>query len=181
MRNEDARWLRTAIHGAAVSAGLIGVMLMPTGCAGYRLGSMLPPDIRTVHVATFVNRTSEPQLEAGTTSAALAEFQRDATLRVLSEVSNADTRLDVTLVGFSEQPVSFDRNSTRLANEYRITIRAEVVFRRAATGDVLVRKEVEGDTTFVVVGDLANSKRAAIPNAARDLAHKIVEAVVESW
>jgi hypothetical protein len=157
------------------------IVFTTTGCAGYRLGSMLPPDIQTVHVAMFANHTSEPQLEGTTTSAVIAEFQRDATLRVVNKGSDADTRLDVELIRFSVQPLRYDRNRPRAADEYRITIRAKLVFRRVSTGVALVEKEVEGDSTFVVTGDLTSAKRAATPAAARDLAHDIVESVVESW
>jgi len=181
MQNELFRRLRTGMYVVAALTGLTGLACTTTGCAGYRLGSMLPPDIQTVYVATFVNRTSEPQLEGKTTGAVIAEFQKDATLRVVSKESAADTRLDVQLVGFSEQALRFDRNRRRTANEYRITIRAKIVFRRVSTGAALLEKEVEGDSTFVVVGDLTSAKRAATPQAARDLAHDIVESVVESW
>jgi hypothetical protein len=163
--------------GAAVTA----LVLATGGCVGYRLGSMLPPDIKTVYVTTFVNRTSEPQLEARTTGATIAEFQKDATLKVVSGLAAADTRLDVTLLRFSEQPLRYQSDRPKTADEYRITIKAEIVFRRVSTGVVLVKKQVEGDATFVVRGDLTSSKRAAIPEAARDLAHDIVESVVESW
>ena len=66
-----------------VSAIVLACVLLP-GCAGYRLGSMLPPDIKLVHVPTFINKTSEPQLEIATTRFALQEFQTDGSLKLSS-------------------------------------------------------------------------------------------------
>ena len=64
-------------YGAASMALAVAL----TGCAGYRLGTMLPPDIQSVAVPTFINRTSEPLLESETTRAAIREFQQDGSLR----------------------------------------------------------------------------------------------------
>jgi len=181
MRSSRVDRLRNGIAKHVICMALLGVLVTGGGCVGYRLGSMLPPDIKTVYVTTFANRTSEPELESATTGAAIAEFQKDATLRVVSKLADADTRLDVTLVGFSEQPLRYQRDRPKTANEYRIVIEAEIVFRRVSSGAVIVKKTVQGDTTFVVAGDLGSSKRGAIPEAARDLAHDIVESLVEAW
>ena len=42
------------------------------GCVGYRLGSTLPPGIRTIYVPTFKNESGEPQVESETSRAAPA-------------------------------------------------------------------------------------------------------------
>ena len=38
-------------------------------CVGYRLGSMLPADIKTVYVDPVINQTDEPLIEVETTRA----------------------------------------------------------------------------------------------------------------
>lgn len=169
---------RTLACMAAVAvAGII-----TQGCAGlgYRLGSTLPEDIKTIHVPTFINDTDEPRLETETTQAAIREFRRDGTLRVVP-AGQADTLLTVRLTGLDLKPVRYDEDRVKTTSEYRMNIEALVRFERAEGGEVLLERRLYGDTTFEPRGDLASAKRAAIPDAARDLAHDIVESFVEYW
>ena len=157
------------------------LLLLSAGCVGYRLGSTLPPGIQTIFVPTFVNEAKEPQLEAQTTRAAIQEFQRDGTLRVVGREA-ADTVAEVTLTGFSLAPLRYREDRALTVREYRLKIFARLVLTqlRPQAGQML-DKEVEGEATFELTGDLSAAKRAALPEAARDLAHDIVESVVEYW
>ena len=158
-----------------------GLVLSVNGCAGYRLGSMLPPDIKTVYVPTFVNKTSEPLLEVETTRAFLQELQRDGSLRVVNE-EQADAVITVTLRSFSIDPVSYRTEQRTTAREYRILLSAGVVMTRRGSGSVVVDSpNVRGDYVFPIAGDLTSSKLRGIPLAAQDLAHNIVEKIVEVW
>jgi hypothetical protein len=40
---------------------------------------------------------------------------------------------------------------------------------------------ISGESDFVFAGDLTSSKRRALPEAAEDFGHDIVEGVVEAW
>lgn len=163
--------------GLSVLTG--GALLIIAGCANYQLGSMLPPGIRSIHVPTFVNRSSEPQIEASITAATVREFQRDGTLEV--EVrEQADAVLDVVLTGYRLQAVRYDKDRAKTAAEYRVFLEAKIAL-KSRSGGVLLEKQLRGDTTFALTGDLASAKMTALPNAAQDLAHKIVESVVEYW
>lgn len=150
------------------------------GCAGYRLGTSLPPGLRTIHVPAFGNETTEPELQTAATSAVLQELQRDGTLTVKSRES-ADTLLQVAITGFTLDPLRYDQSNARAVREYRMTITARLVFSALRPEKVLLAKTVAGDTTFEVVGDVTSAKRGALPEAAADLAHDIVESVVEYW
>jgi len=165
----------------AAAAVVLSLVLAWSGCAGYQLGSTLPPGIESVYVPTFVNNTREPQIETDTTRAAIEEFQRDGTLRVVGR-DRADTMVEVTLTGFALEPLRYDRNRALQTEEYRLRITAEIVFKRLGPEEtVMLQKTVEGSTEFDFTGDLSSSKRTALPDAADDLAHEIVESVVEYW
>jgi hypothetical protein len=168
--------------GKAAGRGVaVGILLCLCGCAGYRLGSTLPPGIRSVYVPTFVNASREPRIEADTTRAAIQEFQRDGTLRIAAR-EQADAVVEVTLTGFSLQPIRYSRDRALTTEEYRLKIAASMVFRQLRPeSKELGRRDVEGEATFELRGDLSSSKRRALPEAARDLAHDIVESVVEYW
>lgn len=158
----------------------LAVAAFGAGCAGYRLGSTLPPSITSVSVPTFVNKTSEPQLESDATAAVIREFQNEGTLMVLG-ADEADTELLVVLTSFRLEPLRYEKDESKTAQEYRMRILATLTFKDIKTGQVLMDRSVEGKTTFPFAGDLGSSKQAALPRAAADLAHNIVETVVEFW
>ena len=152
-----------------------------TGCAGYQLGTMLPPDIKTVHIPTFVNRTSEPRIEFDTTQAAIQEFQRDGSLKVAGP-DQADALLKVELGEYKIEPVAYTKEQRTKAREYRITMTAAILMTRRSDDSVVVESpRVRGEAVFPVAGDLSSSKLVGLPSAAEDLAHNIVEKVVEVW
>lgn len=150
-----------------------------TGC-GYRLGSSLPSDIRTVHVPAFANKSGEPLVENDASKAMIEELQRDGTLR-MSSSSDADSVLEVTLVSLKLEPLAYNPDDRKTANEYRLRLTADYVFKRAKTGEVLVRRKATGETTFVFAGDLVSAKRDNMGKAAQDLARNIATGVVEYW
>lgn len=166
---------------APLFAALLFIGFTLTGCVGYRLGSMLPPDIQTVYVPTFVNETQEPLLELETTRRAINFIQRDGSLRIESE-NAADAILHVTLHDFRLQALTFDQDRRAAAEEYRLLITAAIAMVRADTGEVIVQDpSITGDTTFLFTGDLTSSKQAALPDAADDLAQLIISRIVETW
>lgn len=155
-------------------------LIAATGCTTYEVGSALPPDIETIHVPPVLNQTGEPLLESEVTRALLRELQRDGTLR-MTDAESADARLDVSLVKFETAPVRYERDDTKTATEYRMLIAAQVRLTRKNEAEPMMQRVMHGDTTFTFFGDMASSKNTATPLAARDLAHDIVESMVEYW
>jgi outer membrane lipopolysaccharide assembly protein LptE/RlpB len=166
------------LHSALVA---LACAITFSGCAGYHLGSMLPPDVQSVYVPTFVNKTKEPLLEVDTTSATIEELQKDGSLKV-AEADTADATLEVTLTDFDLSPVSFRKDIDTAAKEYRMTITVAYVLRRRADNVVVSESpRVSGDATFELIGNMSSSKLRGLPKASTDLAHKIVEQLVETW
>ncbi|MFH0954294.1 MAG: LptE family protein [Verrucomicrobiota bacterium] len=173
---------RSAARGVRSAGVLLLLVLGLSGCVGYRLGSMLPKEIRSVYIPTFVNETQEPLIERDTTDAAIREFQKDGTLQVAGSPETADTVLTVTLTGYELSPISYDTARRTTANEYRITLTAAAVLTSRATGQVVAEAaKVQGESTFDVASDMTTMKRQNLPKAAADLAHGLVETVVEAW
>jgi hypothetical protein len=155
-------------------------LLLLTGCAGYRLGSTLSGDIQSVFVPTFANESVEPDLESEATGATILEIQADGTLDIEGE-NDADTILTVTVTSLTLKPLRYSGDQVTQVSEYRLIIRASFEFTERKTGRVIVKKSVTGRSTFELSGDLTSSKQEAIPDATRNLAHNIVERIVESW
>ena len=176
--------MRNKTHSLTIRITLLICVLCVlglNGCIGYGLGTTLPPDIRSVHVPTFVNETDEPQLEIRTTSATISELQKDGTLRIAHK-DQADALLEVTLKKYEVIPIRYDRDESTTPKEHRIQITALVVLTKTADQKVLVDNHaVLGESTFEIITDLTSAKRRALPKAAKDLAHNVVESVVEYW
>jgi hypothetical protein len=162
-----------------LTCGLFTALL--SGCTGYRLGSMLPDDIKTVYVPTFHNRTSEPFIISETTRAVKEALQLDGSLQITDE-RDADSILDVTLKQYSLTPIVYERSARTTPNQYRINLSASVALRRTDNGAIIVNyPDVRGDANIDFAGDLTTAKRRALPAVSRDLAHDIVELIVEYW
>jgi hypothetical protein len=159
---------------------LVGVLGISPGCIGYRLGSTLPAGINVVHVPTFINKTTEPRLEIETSQAAIREIQRDGTLSV-SDFDKSDVVLEVALIGFRLEPLRYEADNSTTTREYRLTITADIKLTNRRTKKVMTHTTVQGEADFTPTGDLSSAKREALPEAASDLAHDIVESIVEYW
>jgi outer membrane lipopolysaccharide assembly protein LptE/RlpB len=158
------------------------VLLSTTGCTGYKLGSMLPDDIKTVYIPTFVNETDEPTIIGETTRAVKEAIQIDGSLEIASSESQADSILEVTLKEYTLTPVSYERDARTTPNQYRINLNASIRLVRTDNGQTIVQYPlVQGDANFDFAADLTTAKRQALPAVSRDLAHDIVELVVEYW
>lgn len=152
-----------------------------SGCAGYRLGSMLPPDIKTICLPTFINQTTEPQIEIQATRSAMEEIQRDGSLKIVDE-NRADAVLQVRLTDYRITPLVYEATRKTAATEYRLTLYAAIVLTRRSDNKVIVENpRCYGEATFPVIGDMTSSKRIGLPKAAADLAHDIVQKVTEVW
>jgi len=171
------------MSSSARAGGLIAgaAVLLAGGCVGYRLGTTLPADVKTIHVPTFVNRSGEPLLENEATRATRQAFQQDGALRLAREATAADLVLTTTLTRLKLEPLRYRQDRPRATREYRVLVEAEIVAVRTRPAGVLVQRKVAGEATFEFGGDLATAKATALPLAAADLAHQIVRAVAESW
>jgi len=108
------------------------------------------------------------------------EIQREGQLR-LQSAETAAIRLRGTLLSYRLDPMRYDQNRPKTVAEYRVVVRARIEAVEAATGKAIVAQTVVGDATLRAAGDLTTARRAALPEAARQAAHEIVNAVVSAW
>jgi len=151
-----------------------------SGCAGYRLGSTLPADIKTIFVPLFANKSREPLIENDATAATIAEIQMDGTLKVVN-AGQADVILECTLTSVLLNPLRYNRDDVTKPNEYRLTLSAFFTLKRVKDKEILCEANVIGESTFPFIGNLVSAKQSAIPRASEDLAKRIVEKAIEAW
>ncbi len=162
-----------------LTAGLLVIVAVAGGCGGYHVGTLLPEHIKTIAVPVFVNKTSEPNLEIQATNAVINQLATDGTLRVVPE-GEADVVLTARIIRYQRKPIRYT-GVTRPA-EYRITVTVLCTLHDTHEGtDRLKDERVSGNTTFIVGAGLPASERRARPEALEDLAHDLVERIVEGW
>ncbi len=148
------------------------------GCAGYHVGTLLPERYRTIRVPMFRNATSQPNIESLATNAVIEKLNVDGTLQVVER--DPDLLLECTIVDYVRTAVRYSQRTR--PEEYRLTITVSATLKDVREGkDTWSKRPISGETEFQVGADLHSSERAALPMAMEDLAHDIVEAVVEGW
>lgn len=151
-----------------------------SGCFGYRVGTLLPKELKTIHVPVFKNLTNEPNLELRATNAVIERLNRDGTLKTVPDRDKADSILEATIIKYERKPVRFRGGSA--PGEYRLTITVKATFINLETDKILWKdKLISGEAEFIVSGSLPSSEAGALPAAFEDLAKDVVEAIVEGW
>lgn len=151
------------------------VLCILCGC-GYRVGSLLPKDIKTIAVPMFINRTPEPELEVIVTNGVIRELITDGTLNVVEK--DADTLLEGEIIDYKREPLRYTQRE--VTREYRLLIAVRIIFKDLRRNEVMWENpRVEGEATFFVGTSLPESERLALPAAIKDLSHDVVEKVVE--
>lgn len=161
--------------------GLLGMLLISGGCAGYHLGNTLPPGLTSINIPVFINDTREPGLETRVTAATIQEFQKDGSLKVLPK-EQANCILEVRIKKYELEPLRYRSDRAITAKEYRLTLTADVILRKMPGNEIMVNTPgVIGFSTFTALSDLPSARRTALPAAAADLGQRIVKTVVEYW
>ena len=114
----------------AVKRRLVVVAIMAaiiiSGC-GYNLvgkGNFLPPELKTIQVPGFVNRTTRVEVEQQVTRAVADELVFRGRLRLVSDPPEADLILRGVIDTFGITPVSF--NEQGRATQYQVAITAQI-------------------------------------------------------
>ncbi|MCF7848195.1 MAG: hypothetical protein K9M45_05035 [Kiritimatiellales bacterium] len=166
---------------SVLSIPCLAVVLLFGGCAGYELGGTAPEGIKSVHLAPVINKTTEPAIELEVTKALRQRIQFDG--RVTIENSKlADAVLEVTMTDYELQALSYDKNKTSRAREYRLIITADSQLKNRETGKVISSiNKVYGEATFPFSSDLTGAKRSTLPVAAADLSRFLLDGLLENW
>jgi hypothetical protein len=154
------------------------------GC-GYKFqgqGTPLDPEIHSVAIPIFGNRTSQTGIESEVTRALVDKFTSTRRLSVRSQAT-ADSVLLGTVKSFLALPIAVTTGQ-QVTTGYRVTVSLEVVFQRKTDGKVLCKETISEWRNYPVVVDLAtteNNKREAISQISTILAERIQEMILGSF
>ncbi|MFP3941145.1 MAG: LPS assembly lipoprotein LptE [Thermoanaerobaculia bacterium] len=127
---------RAARFAGALLATLVAAAGL-TGC-GYGLvgqGTNIPEEVREIYLSPIENRTQRQRLDQIVTEAVAQELSKRRRFSLTSDRDGADAELSGAVVGFGLTPISFDDQGR--ADEYEISVTAQVVFERLPGGEVL--------------------------------------------
>jgi hypothetical protein len=102
--------------GIRVLVGMLGLLTVLSGCAGYRVGNISGRElqgVRSVFVPTVKNETIEPGLPVMVSNEIIRRFDNDGTLETLQS-AQADSELDVTIKRMERRPVRGNRRNNSL-------------------------------------------------------------------
>jgi hypothetical protein len=178
------RKLLVAAAGAAVLVGL-------AGCATYRAGSLMHPQVKTVAVGEFSNATDVPQLGPWLRQRLADQFMLDGSLR-LTTLDRADIVVsgritDVTMAQIAAVKARSDRARADDRNAYQgeiyrteVSVQFDTTLRRDER-TVLPRQTVRGHADFPRLPDIEMARQDSLKQATVDAAARIVAQITEAW
>jgi hypothetical protein len=161
----------------------LGFAVLGCSCAYTTSTAQLPSHLRTVAVPVFENSTAEYNLEQDVTAAVIGRFVQDNHLKVVDE-RTADCVVRGKIIEYRNSVFGI-QTSNDIAQEYRVTIGIEIVFK-----DLVKNREVWNDKALVktanyyvqdVPGHPAQSEIDGRKTAIAKLADEIFSRSVESW
>lgn len=150
---------------------VMGLFLTMTACAYRPVGRL--PLTRTFALVPFTNGTFKPGLQATLHSAVLDELGRDPAVR-LEAPETADTLLEGTIAGYTNDGVGFDEQD--IARRFRVQIRFRLIIRDRQSKTVLLMEDLVGEALYTAGPSVTTTKAAeadALQQAALDVARQV--------
>ncbi len=185
----QSKWLERSIVPSGYGGHLPGALLLSAalvacGC-GYRLAgkaNAIPPDVDTIAVPIFVNKTTKYRLEQRLTSAVVDELIARTGYRVVSDASEAKALLTGEVREFSSTPVIFAGGA---GSTFLVTVRIRVLLKEVATQKLLFentnfvfREEFEISRSS---GEFFPEEGPAMDRLAHEFSRTLVSSILESF
>jgi hypothetical protein len=159
------------------------VLLLSSGCAGYRVGPVngQPAGARGVTVNMFRNDTYEPRLAETIAFALRRKLQQDGAY-YLDTQNEGEIIVNGVITSLIRTPVSNDPLDVLTPRDYEMKILVDVTAKERSSGKQILKREFFGRTVVRAIGNRDLAERQAEPTVAEDLARNIASALTEgSW
>ena len=158
----------------AVLVLLLGLV----GCAGYRMGPVGggAAGVRSVQVKFFDNQTLEPRLITAVSHSLRQHLQQDGTFRLESE---GDLVVSGVLKKFTRNGVNYEPGDVLAVRDYSLQLTAQVIVTDRVTGQVVLDREITGNSVVRVGTDFASRQRQAVPLIADQLALRAISVIAD--
>lgn len=166
---------------------LLSVLCLLCSSCGYQVagrGARIPPDVKTVAIPIFVNKSPRFRIEQKLASAVTREFIERTKFRVTPDPSEADAVLKGTVTDVRAGVVTFDLTTGR-ATTLQIQVTANVELTDSHTKKVLFSNpnyifreeyQISQSTT-----ELFEEDQSALDRLSRDMARTLVTDILENF
>lgn len=169
---------------AAIPALLCSLLIL--SACGYHMagtGSHLTPNMKSVFIPVFENKTMEPIVEEEITPAVIREFLQDGRIEV-ADSSRADMVLKGSIVSYKETPVSIEIiDNFQNVREYRITITTHLILLKNNSLS-LWEKDITSTAEYAVDSNVMKTrveKLKALREIARNLSEEAADRMLLGW
>ncbi len=168
-------------------AAVAAAMLFCGGC-GYRIGSLMHPQLKTVAVAPVQNETLEYNLTAQVRNLLCERFMTDGSLKLVDE-KEADCIVYARIVDAKYAEVSWaestraeDGEDILLPNEWSVTLVIEyTVIIPGRVQPLVSARRVSGTANFQTGPDQLTGRMNGVRQAAYAAAKQVVASFTEGW
>ncbi len=164
-------------------AGCLLVFLSASSC-GYRAGSLMHPQIKTVAIADVKNDTTEVLVGTVLRKLLAERFQFDNSLKVVS-LEKADCIVYCRVVNIQNLGVtwdSYDNDQTFRPSEFKLTVTVEFSVQVPGQAVPLVaQNRTSGSATYQFLADPAIGREGGLQQACLKIANNIVSSTTEAW
>lgn len=154
-----------------------------SGC-GYKIGSIMHPQVKTIAIAPITNETLEPMAAAYMRQSLCEQFQFDSSLNVKG-LEEADCVLygritEVNVSGSVND--TYDLEQTYIPAEFSMSVTFEfTVIIPGRSKPLINKRQVSGSASHQVMADQDITRRRGLQQACRDAAQQAVNYTVEAW
>ena len=174
-------------YSRATAAALAACSILLAVACGYQVAgnaTRLPPDIKTIAVPIFTNKSTHFRIEQKVAGAVTREFIERTRFRVTPDLSGADAELKGTINSVHSGVLTFDPNTGR-ATTFQIQVTADVELIDLHTKKVVFSNP---NYTFREQYQVSQSATAlfeedepALDRLSRDFARTLVTDIVENF
>ncbi len=167
-------------HSRFIAVAVVSAVLASlAGCAGYSSQGLYDPNVRTVGVPIFQNRTFYREVEFQLTEALSKQLEQVTPYKVVS--GGADTQITGTILNVEQRLLS-RRIETGVPQEIQVVIVASYEWKDLRTGKILrKRSEVAASGEYVPTSPVGEPIEVARHAAVSELAEQIVLSMQADW
>lgn len=150
-------------------------LLLLSGCVGYNRGSIVPEQLRTIHVPAFENHTNYPMVGSIAAQQFLDTLIEDGTFK-LAPYDTARLRVQVVIKDIISDSIRYDRNNAILPTEYYMTLSAHLYVYDATTGQSYIEgKPILATESMLTRDQYQTSIMDTLPRLSRRLAKALLD------
>ncbi len=171
----------------ATAAALAACSILMAVACGYQVAgtaSRLPPDVKTIAIPAFTNKSTQFRIEQKVAAAVTREFIERTSFRVTPNPADADAELKGTITSVRSGVLTFDPNTGR-ATTFQIQVDASVELVDLHTKKVLFtnpryvfREEYQVSQS---TSALYEESEPALNRLSRDFARTLVTDIIENF